>query len=61
MGFYADHPEVEPNGALDSEITDVRDVRTIRGTAVGTKSTRLIAGRRRSWYEASATSHSPKC
>ncbi len=26
MGFYSDHPEVEPNGALDSEITDVRDV-----------------------------------
>ena len=25
FGFYADHPEVEPNGALDSEITDVRD------------------------------------
>ena len=25
FGFYRDHPEVEPNGALDSEITDVRD------------------------------------
>lgn len=26
FGFYRDHPEVEPNGALDSEITDARDV-----------------------------------